>query len=259
MARQYAEIIREARAAQGLNQQQLADQLDVSRNTVAGWETAHSRPDLDLVPRLCKVLRISLSRFFGVKGGLSEQDRHLLDRVHALPEGDREIIGWQVDALFEKREAQRLAAEAAAPVRILSLYASDLGAAAGFGGVLGEAQGERVFLLEDENTSRADEVITVSGHSMEPTFADGDRVLVKHVKELREGEIGIFMADGEGYIKEYRKDGLHSHNPAYGPMLFSEYSDVRCIGQVIGLLRQDEIPTEEQIRRFTAGERSASR
>ena len=51
---------------------------------------------------------------------------------------------------------------------------------------------------------------------------------------LREGEIGIFLVDNEGYIKEYRKDGLHSHNPAYAPLTFSENEPVHCVGKVIG-------------------------
>ena len=53
MAGNYAEVIRKGRAAQGMNQQELAERLGVSRNTVAGWETGHSRPDLDTVAAIC--------------------------------------------------------------------------------------------------------------------------------------------------------------------------------------------------------------
>ncbi len=82
---------------------------------------------------------------------------------------------------------------------------------------------------------------------MEPTFADGDLVLVQHTETLRPGEIGVFIADGEGYIKEYRKDGLYSHNADYAPMFFREGNDVRCIGRVLGRVDDDQWPTEAQI------------
>ena len=47
---QYGEIIRIRRKALNMNQADLASRVGVSRNTVAGWETGHSRPDLDCLP-----------------------------------------------------------------------------------------------------------------------------------------------------------------------------------------------------------------
>ena len=67
-------------------------------------------------------------------------------------------------------------------------------------------------------------------------------------RDLRYGEIGIFLVDNEGYIKEYREDGLHSHNPAYRTMTFREDQSVRCIGRVIGKLKDSQIPTKSQLR-----------
>ncbi len=91
---------------------------------------------------------------------------------------------------------------------------------------------------------------------MEPTFFDADRVLVQHTKELREGEIGIFLVENEGYIKEYRKDGLHSHNPEYRTMTFHEDQTVRCLGRVIGKLKEEQIPTREQMKLIGEAERA---
>ena len=138
----------------------------------------------------------------------------------------------------------------------MTLFMNELGAAAGFGAALGEAQGEKMVLLADRETERADEIITVCGRSMEPTYYDGDRVLVQHTKELREGEIGIFLVDNEGYIKEYRRDGLHSHNPEYRTMTFHEDQSVRCLGRVIGKVKEEQIPTREQMQRIEEAARA---
>ena len=88
-------------------------------------------------------------------------------------------------------------------------------------------------------TEAADEIIRVNGNSMEPTFTDGDMVLVKHTSGIRPGEIGVFICNDTGYIKEYRKDGLHSHNPAYKTITFTENEAVRCIGKVLGRVKED--------------------
>jgi signal peptidase I len=47
-------------------------------------------------------------------------------------------------------------------------------------------------------------LVTVRGNSMEPTFADGDRVLVRRNRTCREGDVVVFaMPEGEG------EPGLH--------------------------------------------------
>ena len=247
---QYGEIIRRRRTALGMNQAELAARLGVSRNTVAGWETHHSRPDLATLPDLCRTLRISLDAFFGMEKKRSAEEKHLLEVFSALEAGDRESILWQMEALRDRRAEQRRSREEIPLPKVVTLFANELGAAAGFGAALGESQGEKMVLLADRETERADEIITVCGRSMEPTFVDGDRVLVQHTRELREGEIGIFLVDNEGYIKEYRKDGLHSHNPEYRTMTFHEGQTVRCLGRVIGKLKEEQIPTREQLNRI---------
>ncbi len=261
MKQDFGSVIRNSRNALGINQARLAEETGVSRNTVAGWETGHSRPDLDTVPSLCKALGISIEAFFGEEEDRSEEDRRLLKYFGMLDRRDREAILWQIEALAEGRKRQtaeekprvkktagriRQAGGLTVP-RFVTVYASDLGAAAGFGAALDEAQGEEIRLLADDETERADEVITVSGCSMEPTFMDGDRVLVEHTDRLRPGEIGIFLVDNEGYIKEYRPDGLHSHNPAYGMIPLSGEETVRCVGRVIGKLKEEQIPSGEEL------------
>ena len=68
-------------------------------------------------------------------------------------------------------------------------------------------------------------------------------IVVSHVSLL-----SSVLVDDEGYIKEYREDGLHSHNPAYRTMTFRDGQTVRCLGRVIGKLKPSQIPTERQLR-----------
>lgn len=242
----YAGIIRRARMARGLSQEELASQIGVSRNTVAAWETSHSRPDLDTIPELCRVLKISLASFFGIKrNSRSVQEQAILDLFFSLEEPDREVIQWEMESIKERREKKFRDETLSSYV---TCFSSTLGVAAGFGATLQDEAGEEVILLKDKLTSRADEVVTVTGRSMEPTFFDGDKVLVERCDSLKPGEIGIFLVEDTGFIKEYQSDGLYSHNPDYPVMTFHEHTSVLCVGRVLGVLNDSQLPSEKQLQ-----------
>ena len=80
-----------------------------------------------------------------------------------------------------------------------------------------------------------DYILRISGNSMEPQYSDGDYVYVNSRETIDFGEIGIFVAEGSVYMKEYTPDGLRSLNPDYKIIRF--YDDVRCLGKVIGILQ----------------------
>ena len=48
----------------GLNQVQLADRLGISKGTVNNWIRGNNSPDVDMVPKICSVLGISLSALY---------------------------------------------------------------------------------------------------------------------------------------------------------------------------------------------------
>lgn len=97
-----------------------------------------------------------------------------------------------------------------------------------------------------------DYALYVSGDSMEPIYKDGQIVYVQKCEEILPGEVGIFVVDGTGYVKEYREqtpedaepftdsDGiihnqavLISYNKAYEPRVISPYSNFRVCGKVL--------------------------
>ena len=256
---EYGERIRAFRKERGLNQFELAERTGVSRNAVAGWETGHSRPDLDTVPVLCEALGITADMFFGMEKERSAEGKAVLKLFFSMERGDREALRWQMEALAAGRKKQREERRKTVSLpRYVSVFESDLDAAAGFSAELGESCGQMTYLLADPETEAADEVITVNGRSMEPTFHDGDRVLVKHTQRVNPGEIGIFLVENEGFIKEYQPDGLHSHNPAYRVMRFHEDQTVRCVGKVIAKLKPGQIPDREQLKLIEEAEKAGN-
>jgi phage repressor protein C with HTH and peptisase S24 domain len=105
---------------------------------------------------------------------------------------------------------------------------------------------EEVILFDSPMVSRADEIITVTGKSMEPQFHDGDRVLVEHCVDLRNGDIGIFYVPGMGgVIKQKAYDRLHSINPDYDD-IFPYEDGAQIVGRVLGKIDKEMIPSMEE-------------
>ena len=107
----------------------------------------------------------------------------------------------------------------------------------------GLSAGTGLFVFDDiptqttevpEEYKNADFVIGVTGDSMESTFSNGDRVAVKKQPTINKGEIGVFMINGNGYIKELGDNVLISHNENYENITLDENSI--CIGKVLGKL-----------------------
>ena len=115
-------------------------------------------------------------------------------------------------------------------------------------------KGEPIYVYSNPMVKRADCVFYVNGDSMEPKFLSGDMVLVQRFPDCgsaNPGDIGAFITHNETYIKEYRKDGLHSLNSAYPTMKFDEDDDVFFIGKVIGILDPyEDIASEEDLRKY---------
>ena len=70
-----AEKILSLRTARGMSQDDLAEKLEISRQSVSKWETAQSTPDLDKIIRLADLFGCTIDELFGrSEGSETEQD-----------------------------------------------------------------------------------------------------------------------------------------------------------------------------------------
>lgn len=97
---------------------------------------------------------------------------------------------------------------------------------------------ETIDVRASYTTEMADFALRVSGNSMEPRFKSGDIVLVHQQPDVRFGELGIFIADGEGYFKRFMGDRLHSLNPEYPDIPLRRFEDFFCCGKVVGHMKK---------------------
>ena len=71
------------RKKKGLSQEDVADILHVTRQTVSKWETDQSMPDFDKVVPICNLYEISTEELFhdGVSVSKNEENIHIEDTI----------------------------------------------------------------------------------------------------------------------------------------------------------------------------------
>lgn len=82
-----------------------------------------------------------------------------------------------------------------------------------------------------------DLALQVNGNSMEPMFHDKEIIFIEKTHEIKNGQIGVFIIDGEAYVKkvyvEENRLTLVSLNKAYRDLHFYENQSVELVGKVI--------------------------
>lgn len=244
--------IRHYREELGMEQKALAAMVGVTANAVSNWERGRARPDVNLLPNICEALRITLYQLYGLDDPsvkYTTVEDAFMENYRQLTPGHQYAVRAMAQNLLQVQQA-----EARRKIHKLTRFEHQLAAGIGDPNEFEDA-GTPLYVYDDPLTCRADCVFTVNGDSMEPDYPDGCMVLVKRISdsgELTPGGIGAFMIDNETYIKEYRPDGLHSLNPAYPVMRFSDEDSVYLIGRVMGVLSPESVATEADVKRYLA-------
>lgn len=94
-----AENLQYLRAREGVTQEQLAERLDVSRQSVSKWESAASYPEMDTLLRLCDMFQVDMDTLLrgSVENSLSEDtagyDRFMTLYARKIAGGVSAIVG----------------------------------------------------------------------------------------------------------------------------------------------------------------------
>ncbi len=192
---------------------------------------------IETVFRIASILEVSVEELvFGTKqeGAIppaNEEERSLLCQYRRL-----DSRGKQTVLRLATLEAEALAnMNGTAPRKIRRIPVYDAPAAAG---------AALPLLTEDFSLShqsnipeRADFGIKISGDSMEPLIADASVVWVEKRQSLEDGEIGIFLLNGESLCKKLSLSGgrcrLLSVNPAYSPIPVLDSDELKVVGKVL--------------------------
>lgn len=227
----------EARRDAGLSLEALSRRLaergiDISYKGLSKWETGETVPNAYQLLAVCRVLGI----------------RDLLEPAPELnAAGRRKLAEYRADLVASGRYVP-----AAAQIEYIDMPVYYLPVSAGTGAFLDEDAFETVSFPRASVPAGAEFGLRVSGDSMEPVYQDGQIVWVQPCDALRPGEVGIFVYDGEGYIKVYgerepedadafadsyggvrRQPVLISYNKRYAPRAVSPEAGFQIVGRVL--------------------------
>lgn len=138
----------------------------------------------------------------------------------------------------ESQEDRPVRATAAEESTVITLPLFNDPVAAGPGAILSDGGRETIDVRAGHATEQADFALRVSGDSMSPRFKSGDILLVHQQNSVLFGDLGIFIADGEGYFKRFMGDRLHSLNPEYPDIPLRRFDDFFCCGKVVGHMKK---------------------
>ena len=231
--------IKKARLDMGYTQKKLAELIEAKPTAISNWEKNINKPDIEMVQKLCSTLNVSALYFIPPK--IEQQEFTLQEKGMVKKYRELDIHGKDiVDTVIEKEYERCIAVSEEEKPEIIQIKLSQLPASAGTGVDLYAENYEIMSVRASDLTKQADFAVKVSGDSMESTFFDGDILLIESMPFINKGDIGIFVVNGDGFVKEYGGDRLISHNEKYPDIKLTEHDVVICSGRVIGALEESD-------------------
>ena len=215
-----------------------------AKGSISNWKKG-AIPNSDIVAKLAVRLNVSTDALiFGKEassfiGELTDDEQELL-KIYK---------GLSIENKIRVRERATVLSELETPVtkesepeqETIFIEYSTLKVSAGTGEpLIDDTYHDFLKVKRSDLTDEANFAVQISGNSMLPRFKDKEWVLVRSQPDVEIGEIGIFIIDGNGYIKERAADRLVSINPEYDDIYFKENQDIKCKGLVIGTLESDD-------------------
>ena len=242
------EILKSLRQKEGITQAEAAEKLGVSLSSYQKYERDKGSimPSLDVLMKIADMYKVTIDYLVGREPApdpfgdvdLSTADeREVFEKYMSLPEHIRAVL---LDVLIQLADAARARRELANRPVIMTIKRHINKAAAGSGYDLADHdQWERVTVVQTDEAERADFAVEVDGDSMLPEYHNGDLALIVIADDVEVGQVGLFMQNGKGYIKQKGERYLISINPDY-PNIYPEDGEIVCRGRVIGIAELPE-------------------
>lgn len=231
------ERLKEGRLNKGLKQSDVTRLIGIKNTTLSNYENGNTEPDMDTFLKLCHLYGLDYSELLSEAYGyqipdnninIKKSDLDLIKKYRALDSVGRDhvdtVLHWETDRMKQLESSKTPA------VRTINYYYRL--ASAGTGQIVFDMPPTRSIEIPDiPEYKKADYAIGVNGSSMEPTYYDGDVLLVEMTDHIDIGEIGIFLVDGQSYVKQRGRTELISLNKNSKNVPLTP--DSRCMGRVI--------------------------
>ena len=265
--------IKEARIHKKMTQQAIADRIGITAGAIGNYENGTSSPREEILIALMDVLEVDANYIFQDMMPEEAKER-MRQKIWSLRSWGEPILdAYESKDLSTQKSAcnvleiphikipgkkktpkqkevnnivQFPIPKAKSEVEMVSVKVSNECTAAGDPAYLLYDGFETVDFPADAVPYKTEYGIHVNGDSMEPTIPNGAVVFVRRVFDLPDGEIGVFIVDGNGSVckRPYRMKKhleLRSDNPEYKPIKINPGDDgFRFGGKVLGWWSEDK-------------------
>ena len=238
--------IAEARNRAGLSLVKFSDLLEdygvsVSSVAINKWERGKNVPSAYQLLAVSQALHMEEDLTFYIRNYQPELN----------DEGVKKVADYKADLIASGRYKPQSKRNI---IKYIDMPVSNLAVSAGTGEFLEEGNFEMVSFPESSVPAGAEFGLRVSGDSMEPVYHDGQIVWVQQCDRVSVGQVGIFIYDGQGYLKVYDEQepeeadeeyftdsygSVHmqpvmiSFNQKYEPKVISAHAGFQVVGRVL--------------------------
>ena len=247
--------IKNLRKNKNISRKELAEKLDIQYQTLANYENDNREPNSEILIKIANFFNVTIDSILGITYSqeiYSLEEKEHIKKYRALKDnGIKQIIDDLLELEYQRIQEQDNADNAIYDDngnRITSfqgylnfkyqsakaLYIDKVSAGLGFFPV------EEDYQPIGSPFTNADYAFQVDGDSMLPKYQNGDMIYVKKQCTLYDGEIGVVVYNGKGYLKQYYKDGadisLVSLNEDYEDITITLDDDTSfyIVGKVVG-------------------------
>lgn len=253
----FKDRMKEARLKKHLTQEQLSKKIGVAKSTLAGYEGGNREPSMLTVSKIMDALEVDANFLWqdemenNFPEKVSYDELEIIEKYRLLDNYGKETIRYLLNRELDRQtqinhyhngaddhsmsnHCNSTSENASDNVIFIDTYTQS--ASAGTGQYLDDDSFQKLGYPANRVPANTDFAVPVAGDSMEPEYSDGDIVFVERSEDVAFGDIGLFVLNGEGFIKMCDPKGLVSLNPAYSPIKINDDCSFKTIGKILGKL-----------------------
>lgn len=230
LARFIGNKIRYYRTKMNLTQDQLGEKLNTKKATISNYETGYRTPKQDDLFEIAHILNISIDDLFPKRPSKNNDITTVYNQL--TPPRQKRVLDFANEQLNEQNNKVLHINSHNVISEEVAVYGY---ASAGTGETL--IDGVEFTTQYNGHIPNHDFALQVNGDSMEPLFEDKEIIFIDKTKQINSGQIGIFVIDGEAYLKKVfiNEEGIRlvSLNSKYPDLFFDKNNDIKVAGKVI--------------------------
>lgn len=217
-----------------ISQSELSRRTGIGRNSISDYLNGKYEAKQDKVFELAKALNVNEAWLMGFDISKNREIENSITSIYdkLTPPRQKRVLDFANEQLNEQNNKVLHINSHNVISEEVAVYGY---ASAGSGETL--IDGVEFTTQYNGHIPNHDFALQVNGDSMEPLFEDKEIIFIDKTKQINSGQIGIFVIDGEAYLKKVfiNEEGIRlvSLNSKYPDLFFDKNNEIKVAGKVI--------------------------